>query len=70
MQRSLQEHISRLEEKIVILRRQLRSDDLPDYQRSEQELDFSNAEQALNLFRMAYDIEQKISNIREDTERA
>jgi hypothetical protein len=60
MQRTLQEHIARLEGKIVALKRQLREENLPAYQRSEQELDLVNAEQALNLFRRAYELEQKI----------
>ncbi|HEX4284809.1 MAG TPA: hypothetical protein VHZ28_06925 [Terracidiphilus sp.] len=61
MQRSLQEHIARLEEKIIILKRKLRDDDLLPYQRTEQELDLANAEQAIVLFRKAYELEQRIS---------
>ncbi|HEX4286116.1 MAG TPA: hypothetical protein VHZ28_13560 [Terracidiphilus sp.] len=60
MQRSLQEHIARLEEKVIVLRRKLRENDLLPYQRTEQELDLTNAEQALVLFRKAYELEQKI----------
>ena len=62
MQKPLSEHIARLEEKIVVLKRQLRSDALPSYQRVEGELDLENAEQALRLFRKAYELEQKISD--------
>ena len=63
MQRPLQEHISRLEEKIVFLKRQLRNGhDLPAYQRAERELELSNAEQALALFRQAYELERQISD--------
>lgn len=62
MQRPLSEHIGRLEEKIVILKRQLRDEDLPDYQRAERELDLTNAEQALMLFLKANELEQKLAN--------
>lgn len=62
MQRTLKEHITRLEEKIVVLRRELRDANLPDYQRIERELDLTNAEEALRLFSKAYDLEQRISN--------
>ena len=61
MQRPLSEHIAHLEEKIVALRRELRNDELPPYQRSEQEIALLNAEEALRLFRKAYDLEQRIS---------
>lgn len=60
MQRPLQDHIAGLEEKIVALKRQLRADGLPSYQRSERELDLANAEEALGLFRKAYELEQKL----------
>lgn len=59
MQRTLREHITRLEEKIVVLKRELRDPDLPGYQRSERELTLANAEEALRLFRKAYDLEQR-----------
>jgi len=59
MQRPLQEHIVRLEEKIVVLRRELRDPDLLEYHRSERELALKNAEEALRLFRKAYELEQK-----------
>ena len=62
MQRPLSEHIARLEERIVALKRQLRADGLPSYQRDERELDLENAEEALGLFRKAYELEQRISN--------
>lgn len=61
VQRTLQEHIGRLEEKIVILKRQLRGDDVSEYQRNESQLDLANAEEALKLFRRAYQLEQKIA---------
>jgi hypothetical protein len=60
MQKALSEHIARLEERIVILKRELRSPDLIDYQRSEREISLSNAEEALKLFRRAYELEQKL----------
>ena len=60
MQKPLSEHIARLEEKIVILRRELRDPELADFQRTEREISLSNAEEALKLFRKAFEIEQKI----------
>jgi hypothetical protein len=60
MQRLVSEHIARLEEKIVILKRELRNPDLADYERSEREISLLNAEEALKLFRHAYDLEQKL----------
>jgi hypothetical protein len=61
MQRSLSEHIRRLEEKVVLLKRQLRVEDLPAYQTTERELELANAQEALRLFRKAYEIEQKLA---------
>ena len=60
MQRSLQDHIARLEEKIVILKRELRDPDLADYAKSEREIPLANSEEALKLFRRAYDLEQRV----------
>jgi len=60
VQRTLNEHIARLEEKIVILKRELRNPDLTDYERSERDISLSNAEEALKLFRKAYDLEQRM----------
>ena len=65
MQRPSSEDIARLEEKIIILKRQLRADGLPSYRRAELELALANAEQALGLFRRAYG-EQRAS-IKENT---
>jgi len=45
MQRPLSEHIVRLEEKINILKKELRNADLPDYERSEREISLQNAEE-------------------------
>ncbi len=59
MQRTLSEHIARLEERIVVLRRELRGDDLTDYLKAEREIDLANAEHALKLFKQAYDFEQR-----------
>ena len=59
MQRPLQEHLARLEERIVLLRKELRDPNLLEYQRSERELALKNAEEALGLFRRAYELEQK-----------
>ena len=67
MQRTLHEHIAHLEEKIVILKRELRRPDLADFQRSEREIALSNAEEALKLFRRAYDLEQRTNLNRENT---
>jgi hypothetical protein len=60
VQKPLSDHITRLEEKIVVLKRELRNADLPEYQRNELEIDLSNAEEALKLFRKAYELEQKL----------
>ena len=60
MQRPLSEHIARLEQKVVLLKKELRSADLPDFERSEREIALQNAEEALRLFRKAYDLEQRI----------
>ena len=60
MQKPLSEHIARLEEKIVILRRELRNPDLADYERTDREISLQNAEEALRLFRRAYDLEQRL----------
>ena len=59
MQRPLQEHIARLEQKIISLKRELRDPDLADYERSEQEISLQNAEEALKLFLKAYELEQR-----------
>ena len=64
MQRPLNEHIARLEEKIVVLKRQLRADDVSAYQKSEWELALTNAEEALRLFLKAYELEQKSFELR------
>ncbi|HUN83916.1 MAG TPA: hypothetical protein VMU48_06030 [Terracidiphilus sp.] len=63
MQRSLSTHIASLEEKIVVLRRELRNPDLPIYGKSERELDPANAVEALGLFRKAYELEQRIKSL-------
>ena len=60
VQRPLSEHIARLEEKMVILRRELRDPDLLEYQRTEREISLQNAEEALRLFRKAFELEQRL----------
>jgi len=55
----LQEHLARLEERIVLLRKELRDPNILEYQRSERELALKNAEEALRLLRRAYELEQK-----------
>jgi len=60
MQRTLQDHIARLEEQIVIMRRELRDDSLAPYEKSEREIALANAEEALRLFHRAYDLEQRV----------
>jgi len=59
VQRPLSEHIARLEEKIVILKRELRNPDLADYEKNEREISLLNAEEALKLFRRAYELENR-----------
>ena len=44
----------------MILKRELRNPDLADYERSEREISLLNAEEALRLFRHAYDLEQRL----------
>jgi hypothetical protein len=60
VQKPLSEHIAKLEEKIVILKRELRSPNLADYEKNEREISLMNAEEALKLFRKAYDLEQRL----------
>ena len=60
MQRTLSEHLAHLEAKIFALRRQLRFPNLHPFQIAEQQLELENAEEALRLFRRAYELEQKI----------
>jgi hypothetical protein len=60
VQKPLSEHIARLEEKIVILKRELRNPHLADYERTEREISLANSEEALKLFRRAYELEQKL----------
>jgi len=45
----LNEQIARLDEKIIVLKRELRDATLPDYERSERELTLKNTEEALRL---------------------
>ena len=59
VRRPLTEHIARLEQKIVVLKRELRNPSLADYERSEREISLLNAEEALKLFRKAFELEQK-----------
>jgi hypothetical protein len=58
VQKPLGEHVARLEERIVILRRKMRDSSVPSYQRNELELELANAEEAVRLFRRAYELEQ------------
>ena len=46
MQRPLSEYIVRLEEKIIILKKELRNPDFPYYERSEREIALQNAERS------------------------
>ena len=63
MQRTLSTHISDLEQRIKALKRELRGNDLTEYQRAERELALLNAEESLNLFRWAYEVEQRLPNV-------
>lgn len=60
MQRTLSEHIGQLEAKIVALRGELQALDLGPFQRTERELALMNAEEALNLFKRAYEVEKRV----------
>jgi len=61
VQKPLSEHIARLEEKIINLRRELRDTTLAAFQRNEREIALSNSEEALRLFRRAFDLEEKVA---------
>jgi hypothetical protein len=65
MQRTLSQHIADLEQKVVYLKRVLRGEDLSVYQRAERELALLNAEESLNLFRRAYEVELRVPKISE-----
>jgi len=60
MQRRLNEQIVELETKIIALKRELRDAALPAFQRSERELDLTNAQETLTLLRRALDREHKM----------
>ena len=60
MEQTLSQHLAQLETKIVTLRRELREDGLTTYERAERELALQNAESALNFFRKAYELEQRL----------
>jgi hypothetical protein len=60
MEQTLREHIGKLEAKIVNMKKQLREADVSAFQRAEHELDLANAEQALQLFHEAYELEQRL----------
>ena len=59
MERPLADHMARLEQKIVVLKRELRNPSLADYERSEREISLLNAEEAFKLSRKAFELEQK-----------
>lgn len=59
MEQTLNQHLARLEQTIVALKRELRGE-LSTYERAERELALLNAEEALNLFHRAYEIEQRV----------
>jgi hypothetical protein len=70
MEQTLREHIGRLEAKIVNLKKQLRDADVAVFQRTELELDLANAEQALQLFHKAYELEQSQTTTKSMLQRA
>ena len=62
MQRTLQDHISHLEQKIEAIKAQLREGQgSAEYQRGLR-LNLEIAETSLSLFRKAFDLEGKLSN--------
>jgi hypothetical protein len=63
MQRTLRQHIAELEQTIVNLKAELRKADLVPYQRAERELALLNAQEALSLFRRAYEVEKRVPKL-------
>lgn len=59
VERPLADHMARLEQKIVVLKRELRNPSLADYERSEREISLLNAEEVLKLFRKAFELNRK-----------
>lgn len=60
MEKTLTDHIGRLEEKIVALKRELQADNLTPFEREERELAIANAQEAIRLFCMAYELEKNV----------
>lgn len=64
MQRPLREHIASLEEKIEALKAQQNDPGRSADERYQSSIDLRFAERALEHFRAAYELEQKISGVR------
>ena len=60
MQRSLSEHITYLEQKIAMLKKQLEEPERAASEQNEIEIDLGIAERALAHFRRAFDFEQRL----------
>jgi hypothetical protein len=62
MQRSLQEHIAHLEQRIDFFKQQLKDPDHSPREHASLQIDLDIAERALVYFRKAFELERKISN--------
>ncbi|UWZ86254.1 hypothetical protein [Occallatibacter riparius] len=65
MQRPLQEHIALLEQKVQALSAVANDITLTAAERFQASVDLDTAERALDHFRKAYELEQKIAGIKE-----
>ncbi len=60
MQRTLSEHISRLEERLALLNEELENPSRSAVERREIRIDIGIAERSLAHFKKAYELEQKL----------
>ncbi|WP_109487521.1 hypothetical protein [Occallatibacter savannae] len=60
MERTLAEHICKLQGKVKALRQALKNDALSVHERLKIQIDLHIAERALDLYRKAYDLEREL----------